>query len=210
MFFRRKKLDYVLPAALLIGCAVAPPDSKPASDPGRHPIDQDVASIAVGEPSRLQAIVTLAPPKAASFAAQAIIHRWVEADIFQYDATLKYNADGQFRDFAQPVVVVVPRKGAAPKTKASFSNLKAGSIYKVVVQARGNVGGTAPDLILTTAAASAVFDFSAIQDVQDTREAKLTVVFDAVPFNGKATTIVEPPAEGVYTNPDKPETGTAL
>ncbi len=154
--------------------------------------------------------VAMVAPKEAAFQTAATVHRWVEADIFQYEATLKVWNGTSYADLPSPLTVVVPRKGQLPKSRAVFTNLRQGAKYQVVVTARGNVGGTAPTTFLNANTTTAtVFDFTAAQDVEDTLSANVQVVFDAVAFNGSGSTTIVPPAEGTYTNPTAPETGAA-
>lgn len=152
--------------------------------------------------------VTLLAPQDGAYTSQATVHRWVDADIFQYDVTLKAWDGSAFTDLPKPLTVVVPRK-QDPKTRAVFTNLRHGQIYQVSVVAKGNVGGTAPETVLNTAPATAVFDFTASQDVEDTLSTNLRVVFDAVDFNGSGSTTIEAPEDGTYRNPTEPETGSA-
>lgn len=154
--------------------------------------------------------VTLLPPQDASYRTSAVVHRWVENDIFQYEATLKVWNGTSYADLQAPLTVVVPRKGQAPKTRAVFTNLRQGQRYQVSITARGNVGGTAASTLLnSTTATAAVFDFTATQDVEDTVSSNVQVTFDSVAFNGNGTTTIVAPAEGTYTNPAAPETGVA-
>lgn len=188
-------------AIALAGCA-----APPAPSPGRLPADAVFANS--GQQGNRAITVNLLTPQEGSFKAQAKVHRWVDADIFQYEVTLKIKSGETFADLPSPLTVVVPRKGT-PKSKAVFTNLRQGRIYQVSVIAKGNVGGTAPEAPLNANPATALFDFSATQDVEDQQSADLRVVFDAVEFNGGGTTILLPPEDGTYRNPSEPETGSA-
>ena len=152
--------------------------------------------------------VNLVTPTDGGFATQASVHRWVDADIYQYEVTLKVGDGTSFSELPTPLTVVVPRK-RDPKSRAVFTNLRQGRIYQVSVIAKGNAGGTAPAQLLTTVPATARFDFSATQDIEDTVNADLRVVFDPVEFNGSGSTTLLPPADGGFRNPSAPETGSA-
>lgn len=164
----------------------------------------------MGKISGLRASISLETPKQAVFSTQAIVHKWVDADIYQYEASLRLKAGKAFSDFDPPVVIVIPRKSSAAKSKGHFTNLRQGEIYQVLVLAKGNAGGTLPSTLLNGSPGTAVFDFSAHQDVHDTLEATLGIMFDAVPFSGTGTTIVQAPADGKFQNPVEPEKGTPL
>lgn len=188
-------------ALCLAGCA-----APPAPSLGGVPADAVFADS--GQQGKRAITVTLLTPQEGAFKTQAKVHRWVDADIFQYEVTLKIKSGETFSDLPSPLTVVVPRKGT-PKTKAVFTNLRQGSIYQVSVTAKGNVGGKAPEIPLNAIPATALFDFSATQDVEDQPSADLRIVFDAVEFNGGGTTILLPPEDGSYRNPSAPETGSA-
>ena len=187
----------------LAGCAFPGTAPAPVSAP-----DAVTASSALGGNRTLS--ITMLPPQDASYRTAGVVHRWVENDIFQYEATLKvWNGTG-YADLQTPLTVVVPRKGAAPKTRAVFTSLRQGQRYQVSITARGNVGGTAAAALLNSSTpTAAVFDFTATQDVEDTVAANVKVTFDSVAFNGNGTTTIDAPAEGTYTNPAAPETGVA-
>lgn len=160
--------------------------------------------------------VTIAPPKDGAFASRAgyavqtVQHHWVADDIYQYTATLKVWNGTDYIDFSTPVQVVVPQKGSAPKTRAVFTNLKQGTKYRVELSAEGNDGGTAADTVLNAGTpTTAVFDFTATQDVEDTLSSTLTVTFDQVAFSGTGTATVGTPADGTYQNPTAAEAGAA-
>lgn len=180
--------------------------------PGNPPSPGTLAGDAVladsGQSGSRAISVTLLTPSQGSYLTQGTVHRWEDADIFQYEVTLKVGNGKTFSDLPTPLVVVVPRKGT-PKTKAVFTNLRQGSVYQVSVSAKGNVGGTAPGTLLNSVPATALFDFTATQDVQDTLSADLRIGFDAVAFNGSGSTQLLPPVEGTYRNPNAPETGRA-
>ena len=163
-----------------------------------------------GEGGNKMATLEIAPPQDGGYQVQAIVHRWVDADIFEYRATLKSWNGTAYVDFATPLTVTVPRKGTAAKTKAVFTNLKQGSKYQVSLVAMGDVGGTAATKALNAnTATTAVFDFTAGQDVEDTLAAAMQIAFDTVAFSGTGTATVTTPDEGTYTNPSSPEAGAA-
>lgn len=83
---------------------------------------------------------------------QSMAHQWVVNDIFQYEVIL--SREGQ--DIA--TATVFPKNG---QSGAKFVRLQAGFIYKVRVIARGNVGGTDPDVVLNSQhPAIGMFDFT--------------------------------------------------
>ena len=163
-----------------------------------------------------RAVITVGTPNDAGFGTAkafellTVQHRWVVADIFQYTANLKYWDGAAYIDFVTPLNTVIPRKGATPKTSAVFTNLKQGSKYQVSLTAEGDNGGTAATTTLNAATSTtAVFDFTATQDVEDTLGTTLTVALDQVPFSGTGTGTVEAPEEGTYLNTAEAEAGTA-
>lgn len=144
------------------------------------------------------------------FGVLAVQHRWIVADIFQYTANLKLWNGSAYVDFATPLNTVIPRKGVDPKTMAVFTNLKQGSKYQVQLTAEGDIGGTAATTTLNAnTSTTAVFDFTATQDVEDTLSATMTVVLDQTPFSGTGTGTVATPDEGTYQNTASAEAGTA-
>ncbi len=190
-------------ALSVAGCAASAPGIAP-----EHAASPTTVVANSGLSGNRAIAVTLQPPRDGGFATQATVHRWVDADIYQYEVTLKVGDGTTFTDLPTPLTVVVPRKDS-PKTRAVFTNLRQGQIYQVSVTAKGNVGGTAADMALNSVPATARFDFSAAQDVEDTLSADLRVAFDAVEFNGSGSTTLLPPEDGTYRNPTAPETGTA-
>jgi hypothetical protein len=187
----------------LAGCAF------PGTAPGPVSHSDAVTAASALGGSRTVSVMML-PPQDAAYQTAAIVHRWVDNDIFQYEATLKVWDGTAYADLQTPLTVVVPRKGPAPKNRAVFTNLRQGFRYQVSVVARGNVGGTAATTLLNSnVPAAAIFDFTAAQDVEDTIASNVQIAFDSVPFNGSGTTTIVAPAEGTYTNPAAPETGSA-
>ena len=187
----------------LAGCAFPGTAPGPISSP-----DAVTAASALGGKRSIS--VTMLPPQDASYQTSAIVHRWVDNDIFQYEATLKVWNGTSYVDLQTPLTVVVPRKGQAPKSRAVFTNLRQGFRYQVAIAARGNVGGTAATAQLNAnTPTAAIFDFTAGQDVEDTVSSNVQIAFDSVPFNGNGTTTIVAPAEGTYANPAAPETGVA-
>lgn len=137
-----------------------------------------------------------------NYTSQALVHRWVEADIYQYEATLKLGGQSL-------TTVVVPRKGT-PKTTALFTNLRQGQLYEVAVVAKGNVGGTQADTVLNQRTQTvARFDFTAPQDTENSAHSDVQVSLDPVAFNGSGDVTILPPQEGGYANPTDPEVGVA-
>jgi len=198
-----RKLGLAL-TLFLGGCAWSTAGIPPSQGPS--PTDAVVANS--GQQGNRAITVNLVAPSEGSFTALSAVHRWVDADIFQYEVSLKVKNGSEFLDFPTPLMVVVPRKDT-PKTRAVFTNLKQGSIYQVQVTAKGNVGGSAPDALLNAVPATALFDFAALQDVEDTVSADLRIGFDPVNFNGTGSADLLAPVDGDYLNPTAPETGTA-
>lgn len=206
MLNRKQKLALTtLGFMVLVGCAQPPQSASPTLDPGiRH--EAIVANARQGG-DRTVSINLVAPDKAA-FTNQALVHRWVDNDIFQYEVTLKVFDGTNFVDLTPALTVVVPRKDT-PKTKAVFTNLRHGMLYQASVIAKGDNGGTSASTHLTSTPAVATFDFTATQDVEDTLSANLQVVFDQVPFNGTGTATMLTPVDGQYQNPTGAESGIA-
>lgn len=194
----------ILLAFCVTGCAWSAPGVSP--HPGEGSPQTVVANS--GQAGDRAITINLLDPAEGGFRTQATVHRWTDADIFQYEVTLKVGDGTTFTDLPTPLQVVVPRK-ESPKTRAVFTNLKQGKAYQVAVIAKGNVGGTAPDVVLNAVPATATFDFTATQDVEDTVSADLRVVFDAVAFNGSGSTNLLTPEDGSYRNPTAPESGVA-
>lgn len=147
--------------------------------------------------------VQLQDPMASGYSAQSIVHKWVKNDIFQYVVTLKiYNAaTGNYDDFSPALSVVVPQKGGN-FDRAVFTGLSQGAKYRTCVVAQGNNGGTAADIVLNSHTSAYVdYDFTATQDVEDTLSGAAKIIFDTVAFNGSATTIIQGPDDGTFSNP---------
>lgn len=155
------------------------------------------------------AAVHIAPAQDGAFQTQTVIHKWVDNDIYQYEASLKYYNGTSYVDFVPALTVVVPRK-VTPKTMAVFTNLRQSMKYQVSLTAKGNNGGSAATTVLNSTPATAVFDFTATQDVQDTLSANLQITFDPVPFSGKGTATMLTPADATYSNPVPAESGAPM
>ena len=153
--------------------------------------------------------IEIAAPNEGGYNILAAVHHWVDNDIVEYRATLKAWNGTAYADFATPLQVVVPRKGT-PKNSAVFTNLKQGSKYQVSLQAWGDDGGnTATSQLNADTATTAVFDFTATQDVEDAPSETMTITFDQVAFSGTGTATVSTPADGTYQNPSSAEAGSA-
>lgn len=202
----------------LTACSQAQPTAAPAPG-GVVTVAQTSADALVAdsfEAGSKNAMITIGTPSDAGFGGAkafellAVQHRWVVDDIFQYTANLKVWDGNAYVDFATPLDTVIPRKGATPKTSAVFTNLKQGKKYLVSLAAQGNNGGTDATTVLNAdTSTTAVFDFTAAQDVQDTLSTTMTVVLDQMPFNGTGTGTVATPDEGTFQNPTEAEAGTA-
>ncbi|HEY9856291.1 MAG TPA: hypothetical protein V6D05_11170 [Stenomitos sp.] len=157
--------------------------------------------------------IQLADPTVSGYTSQAIVHKWVKNDIFQYEVTLKHFDDnsGSYVDFSPAVTVVVPQKGAnGAMDKAVFTGLSQGMKYRTEIVAKGNNGGTAADLVLNSKVpTTADYDFTATQDVEDTLSQSVVITFDPVAFNGSANTVITGPSDGTYSNPNGTPTGSA-
>jgi len=114
--------------ALLGGCGHAPTalvgDSQQTAATSQAAIADLFAAAPVAQApsvSKVSVTVQLAAPTDGDFETQAIVHRWVVADVFQYDVTLKVwdakaNAYVDFTDGfgrPQPLTVVAQQKGAS-------------------------------------------------------------------------------------------------
>ena len=120
----------------------------------------------------------------AAFRLQGLSHRWVPADIYQYEVTLRSYDENGNPGPNPPVTVVLPQKGTVRST-ARFTALRQGLRYQAEVLAWGNVGGTAPEVVLNGQAATRPeFDLTARQDVGDTHAWSGRVTLDSVPFSG--------------------------
>lgn len=134
----------------------------------------------------------------------AVVHRWVIGDVFDYVVSLRHRgADGAFVDLDPPLTAVVSAKEEDPAGTVMFTDLAHGEVYQAEVVARGNKDGTAPEQILTTQNRSvAIFDFSKVQDVEDTLVTDVRVVLDGMNFVGKGTVVIET-VDGDYGRPDR-------
>jgi hypothetical protein len=156
--------------------------------------------------------IRLAAPTETGFSAQALVHKWVKNDIFEYVVILKvFNPATQSYDGFQPELsVVVPQKSGV-YSRATFTGLSQGAKYRTYVVAKGNNGGTAASLVLNSnTEAFAEYDFTADQDVEDTLTGSAQIVFDVVDFNGSATTVITGPNDGAYRNPTDRPTASAI
>ena len=111
----------------------------------------------------------------------AAVREWRAADVFQYDITLAVfdPASEAFVEPPSPLAVTLPQ-APTPTARATFAGLAAGGRYRATVTARGNPGGTAPDLVLNAASAATVeFDLA---DPQAPRDRALVVALDPVTF----------------------------
>lgn len=148
-----------------------------------------------------QVSIDLIPPKDGGFLTQAIVHRWVANDIFEYRVTLSANGN---------TLVTIPVMVKNAQSQAVFNHLKLGTKYTVSVLAMGNVGGTGAETIINSQTpASGVVTFSGENDVENTKTLTVQVILDNVVFDGSATVSIDQ-TDGQYTQPDAPETGSAL
>lgn len=199
-----------LGALSFTGCNAPVPSTSTTPTMGASQADQATVVKDTGLNGNKAVALEILPPSEGGYHTQAIVHKWVDNDIFEYVATLKVWNGTAYVDFATPLTVTIPRKGLEPKTKAVFTSLKQGSKYQVALVAKGDIGGTAATTTLNgNTATSQVFDFTATQDVEDTLSATMQVVFDAVAFSGSGSATVTAPADGTYANPASPEAGTA-
>lgn len=144
-----------------------------------------------GSASDATARITVGVGATKGYVSQAIVHRWVAADIVRFDLSL---AAAQ----APGTVVAstsVPARGG--QAEAMFSHLRAGHRYLVSILALGNVGATArmPLQTLDTQTATTVeLDFTAAQNLADALQATASVTLDSAPFAGSLTIDANPPA----------------
>lgn len=135
--------------------------------------------------SRELVVTVSAPPPAVETV--AVSRRWQASDIYQYEVSLRRWDGAGFAELVPPVGVVLPQKGER-RHEARFANLRQGARYQVDVQAKGNVGGTAPDVLLNSEVpARVLFDLSGAQDVESVRRENVSVRLDPVPFSGALT-----------------------
>lgn len=114
-----------------------------------------------------------------TYTSQALVHRWVAADVFEFDVVLTLNG--------QPVVTVPVRANQGQAT-AVLTHLKAGVAYSVAVIARGNVGGTAGTQVLNAMTpATGAIQFTGSNDVENSKSVSIMVKLDDVAFDGTAT-----------------------
>ncbi len=134
-------------------------------------------------PAVADLVVALSPPRP-PLKTMALSRRWGDADVFQFEVSLRRWDGDRFMDLAPALTVVLPRKDAS-EHEARFTNLRAGMRYRAEVVAKGNVGGTAPDMILNAQEPSGVdFDLTGAQDVENVHYRSLSVRLDSVPFSG--------------------------
>ena len=177
----------------LLGCTSVPIGNRLTLLPA---FENDTAVIDSGLNGRQTLTVSLLAPKDGSFRSQAPVHRWTSQDIYQYDLALSGGG------LANPLAAtLIPSNG---HTKAAFTHLKVNTPepYQLTVVARGNQGGTAPDLILNSQnPATQRFSFAGDNDVEDTQNIQVSIQLDSVPFNGTADVGLQP-VDGGYTDGD--------
>lgn len=188
----------------LSACGILPYPPSPSLSPEDHLV------VDAGYKGGRAIAITLSAVATGGYTNQALVHRWVDNDIYQYEVILKVFDGANFVDLTPALMVVVPRKGPSPKNKVAFTNLKHGKRYQVSVVAKGNPGGTAPAQILNATPSSAQFDFTASQDVEDTLSTTVQVALDPVTFNGTGTINAQTPSDGNFLAPANPEQGMAI
>jgi hypothetical protein len=135
--------------------------------------------------------LTFAPPK--TYGVQSgtnPVHRWVAADVYQYDVKVQLGAGTSWTD----VRTLVVAKG---QTSLLISDLVGTSTYRALVTAKGNQGGTAATTVLNATPLT----------VSLAGSATIRVTLDDVPFAGEADITVTTPAAGVYNQPSPGPTG---
>ena len=121
--------------------------------------------------------LTLAPARTLQAAARS----WTAADVFQFDVdlTLHDPVTDTWGAPPKPFATTLLQK-PAPALRATFRGLSRQGRYRATVVARGNAGGTAPDLVLNQATPAAVeFDLA---DKAAPRDRALAVALDPVTF----------------------------
>jgi len=132
---------------------------------------------------------------------QAIRHRWVKADIYEYDVTLSLNGHA-----LTTVAVHCPNGDGT----AQFTHLRPGVKYDVSVVVKGNVGGTASTTVLNTQTpATGAFDFTGSGDLNDQVSVTIRCQLDSTPFDGTGTVVLNP-IDGQFTGPTASESGVVL
>lgn len=189
MFKQLSGLVLALSVVGLTGCGTMPfaPQNAPESP---------VALAVVGQHG---ATVTLDFHQ--GFAAQAV-HRWVPADIVRYDVVLMDVTAGL------PGIEVLTKDVAKDKTGVKFSGLSFGKKYHAYVQIKGNEGGVATNPLLTLNQSTqsqagighVVYDFTALQNIDDNQSGTVELEFDTVTFDGKGGLTIVGPADGQYVN----------
>lgn len=131
------------------------------------------------------------------------VHRWVRADLFEYRLILRREASpGAWVELDPPVRLVVPVQPSLEGHRALFQKLRPGQRYQVELEAWGRRGGGAAELRLNQQVPStAVFDFTAANDLQAEQGATLRATLDAVPFSGQGGLAVGETHDGSYQGP---------
>lgn len=196
-----KKILGFLGCAVLL-CSVACGKLPAAANFGKTVTNEAISNAVVadlGQPGGRAIYINMLAPQESGFNTQAVVHKWVNADICEYRATLN---DGT-KDLA---TIAVPQN----KKGAAFTNLKQGQTYTVSVSAWGVKGGASATTKLNSKPAVATFDFTGVNDIENTKSASVTITFDQVAFNGTGTTTVVAPPDGTFQNPTEAETGTVV
>ncbi len=154
----------ILLATLLSLTGCAPPTWQPAARIALAPATETVT-------------LRLGPSRGLAAAARS----WRTPDVFQFDVALEVHDPLTDTFVAPPVplVATLPQK-PSPTSRASFAGLAAGGRYRASVVARGNAGGTAPDLVLNASRPTTVtFDLA---DPAAPRHHDVSVALDPVTF----------------------------
>ena len=192
------------------------PAGKAALMQASNPTFEDALVADSGQSGNMQARLTISTAvenelgAGDDFGLLALRHRWVQQDIFQYEATIKVFNGIEFLDANPPIMVVIPQKGPEPKTNAVFTNLMLNQLYQVEVVAKGDHGGTAATTTLNADHVfKPTFEFAGDQDVQDTLSIGVPIFLDAVKFSGTVTGAIHFLHDGQFQNTLEPISGSA-
>lgn len=156
-------------------------------------IEDNFVIVDLGHANGRTIAIALSTAKSTGRDTQSSSH-WLIEDVFQYDVILSKGGE----DLAN--VTVFPKSG---QLGAKFARLQSGFLYEVRVIARGNEGGTAPDIVLNAQnPAVGTFDFTSDCDPSP-KAVDVNVVLDG---DGRTGIINIHPIEGS----EQAATGSAL
>lgn len=151
-----------------------------------------------------------------AFEAQAIVHRWVKADVVNYHVTLAEVAAGKqakvagddaymplgFADAKENGLSIVL---TSTTSKARFTGLKAGKKYAAFIVVEGRKNGTQDALQILNRqqgyqVGGRLIDFTAENDVDDDQSIQASITLDEVTFSGKGRVSIDKVNDGSYVN----------